>query len=386
MITLRQIINGIMITYEYNIYKNKHLSLIDKMLLECCFVWNHALALQKRYYRIYGKHISYPRMCGYFYKRVNKKLKLLHSWTIQEVLQRQENSYQRLFKKLAKRPPKFKKPENFCSLVFKGNGGYILNGNTFLIRKHKRLFKFSYSRKYEGNIKRVIIKRHKTGKYSLYIVTDYSAANTKRKTHNGASIGLDFGLKIYLTGSNGIKIENPRFFKQSEKKIQGLSRKVFKAKKGSNNRKKKKLELSKAHKKISNQRRDWQYKLANQLCRQYDYIYIEDLNINSMKSLWGKKISDLSHSSFVSILEHVSTKYGVTVHKIDKWYPSSKTCQCGYVYKELSLRERNWVCPNCGSRNDRDLNASKNILRRGIYELESQSKTSRQKEASNVCI
>ena len=378
-----------MITYEYNMYRSKHLSLPDRMLLECCFVWNHALELQRRYYKIYGKHISYPRMAKHFSKRINKRLNLLHSWTIQEVLERQEDAYRRFFKKLAKRPPKFKKSENFCSFVFKGNsktGGYILNGNTFFIKKHKRLFKFSFSRKYEGNVKQVRIKRQKTGKYSLYITTDHSAANTKRKTHNGASIGLDFGLKTYLTGSDGTKIESPRFFKESKNEIKKLSKKVSKAVKGSNNRKKKKLELSKAYEKISNRRKDWQYKLANDLCCKYDYIFIEDLNINGMKSLWGKKISDLSHSSFVSILEHVAIKYGVTVHKINKWYPSSKTCKCGYVYKELSLRERNWVCPNCGSRNDRDLNAAKNILRRGIYELESQSKTSRKREASNVCI
>ena len=378
-----------MTTYEYNIYRNKHLSLLDRMLLECCFVWNHALELQNRYYGIYGKHISYPRMCKHFAKRINKKLNLLHSWTIQEVLGRQEDAFRRFFNKLAKRPPKFKKPENFCSLVFKGNpktGGYILNGNTLFIRKHKQLFKFSFSRNYEGNVKQVRIKRYKTGKYSLYITTDHSVSNMRRKTHNGASVGLDFGLKTYLTGSDGTKIESPRFFKQSEKEIKRLNRRVSKAKKCSNNRKKRKLELSKAYEKISNQRRDWQYKLAHQLCQNYDYIFLEDLILNGMKSLWGKKVSDLAHSNFVSILKHVATKYGVTVHEIDRWYPSSKTCRCGYVYKELSLRERSWICPKCGSRNDRDLNAAKNILRRGIYELESQSKTSRQKEASNVCI
>ena len=378
-----------MTTYKYNIYRSRSTSLIDRMLLECCFVWNHALSIQNRYYKIYGKHISYPRMHKHFAKRINKKLNLLHSWTIQEILERQELAFKSFFTKKSDRPPKFKKPKNFCSFVFKGDqkkGGYILNGNTLFIRKHKKLLKFSFSRKWEGCIKRVIIKRHKTGKYSLYIVTDHSVADTRRKTRNGASIGLDFGLKTYLTGSDGTKVENPRFFKQSENKIKKLSRRVSKAKKGSNNREKKRLELSKAYKKISNQRRDWQYKLAHQLCQNYDYIFLEDLILNGMKSLWGKKISDLSHASFVSILEHVATKYGVTVHKIDKWYPSSKTCQCGYVYKELSLRERSWTCPECGSCNDRDLNAAKNILRRGIYELESQSKTSRQKEASNVCI
>lgn len=120
-----------------------------------------------------------------------------------------------------------------------------------------------------------------------------------------------------------------------------------------------------------NLRSDFQWKLAHQLCKQYDYIFIEDLNIEGMKRLWGKKISDLSHSSFINKLTYIASKYGVIVHKIDKWYPSSKTCECGLVNKNLSLRDRTWVCPGCGSINDRDLLASKNILRKGISELES---------------
>lgn len=92
-----------------------------------------------------------------------------------------------------------------------------------------------------------------------------------------------------------------------------------------------------------------------------------------MKRLWGKKVSDLSHSSFINKLMYIASKYGVIVHKIDKWYPSSKTCECGFVNKNLSLRDRTWFCPKCGSVNDRDLLASKNILRKGISELESKS-------------
>ena len=87
------------------------------------------------------------------------------------------------------------------------------------------------------------------------------------------------------------------------------------------------------------------------------------------------KMSDLAHAKFVGKLECVARKHSVTVHKIDRFYPSSKTCECGYVNRELKLSDREWVCPECGKVNDRDLNAAENILRRGISELWSGSKT-----------
>lgn len=139
--------------------------------------------------------------------------------------------------------------------------------------------------------------------------------------------------------------------------------------------------------KINDLRSDFQWKLAHELCKRYDYIFIEDLNIEGMKRLWGKKVSDLSHSSFINKLTYIASKYGVIVHKIDKWYPSSKTCECGLVNKNLSLRDRTWVCPACGSVNDRDVLAARNILRKGISELESKSNSSDSNiGVSRVCI
>jgi len=171
---------------------------------------------------------------------------------------------------------------------------------------------------------------------------------------------LDFGLKTYLTKSDGSKIDSPLFFKQYQNKIRKLNKRLSNAKKGSNNRRRKLFELQQTYRKINDLRSDFQWKLAHQLCKQYDYIFIEDLSIEGMKRLWGKKISDLSHSSFINKLTYVASKYGVTVHKIDKWYPSSKTCECGCINKGLSLH-------------DRDILAARNILRKGISELESKS-------------
>lgn len=346
-------------------------------------MWNHALALQKRYYKMFGKYINYVKMAKHFTKRISRCL--LHSQTSQEILQRLDDSYRRFFKKISKRPPKFKRSENFSSFVFK-QGGYLLNGNRFTIRRDKKVFKFSYSRSYVGKIKQVRVKRLTTYRYALYIVTDHNLNSTYEKSHNGASVGIDFGLKTYMTLSDGTRYQSPRFFKEYELKVKRASRRLSKAIRGSNNYHRRKFELQQVYRAISNKRNDYQWKLAHELCRKYDYIFLETLNLERMKKLWGKRISDLSHSSFISKLEQVALKYNVVVHRIDKWYPSSKLCECGYKNESLSLRDRYWVCPQCGSVNDRDLLASKNILRRGIYELESQSKTSRKTEASDVCI
>lgn len=216
---------------------------------------------------------------------------------------------------MAKRPPKFKRADCFNSFVFK-QGGFTLNGNILTINKNKKLFRFSYSRPYEGNVKQIRIVRETCHRYSLIIITDHNSINSRRKTHDGASVGLDFGLKTYLTKNDGGSIVSPLFFKQHQNKIRKLSKKFSNAKKGSNNRRRILFELQQAYKRINNLRSDFQWKLAHELCKQYDYIFIEDLNIDAMKRLWGKKISDLSHSSFVDKLMYVATKYGVTVHKI----------------------------------------------------------------------
>ena len=139
----------------------------------------------------------------------------------------------------------------------------------------------------------------------------------------------------------------------------------LKNKKGSNGRKKVRLQLAKLHIKTTNQRRDYFYKLSNQLVNNYDNIFIEDLNMKAMQMMWGRKVSDLAFSEFVNILEH---KANVT--KIDRFFPSSKTCSnCGTVKKELDLKDRIYICGTCNIEIDRDLNASINIKRVGASTL-----------------
>lgn len=172
---------------------------------------------------MFGKYISVNRIQKHFSKKIKRHL--LHSQTVQEILQRLDSAYNRFFKKLAKRPPKFKSPEKFNSFVFK-QGGFTLNGNVITINKNKKRFKFSSSRKYEGNVKQIRIIRETCRRYSLIIITDHNPVSSYGKTHNGASVGLDFGLKTYFAASDGNNVISPLFFKQYQNKIKKCNKRI----------------------------------------------------------------------------------------------------------------------------------------------------------------
>lgn len=368
-----------MISYKYKLYNSKRNKHLSAMLREASFVWNHCLALQKRYYRRFGKFINANRLKTHFAKRY--KMCRLHSQTVQEVIERLDTAYKRFFDHIAKRPPKFKRAKDFASIVFK-QGGYKIEDNRLTVNKIGKTFKFFLSRPYDGAIKRLVIKRDTIGDFYIVLVLD-RPVNTIGKTHEGASVGVDFGLKTYMTLSDGSCIDNPRFLRNDLRRLRKASRKISLAKKGSHNRERRLKELDRIHRKIRNRRSDYQWKLAHELCRRYDTICLEDLNLSGMTRLWGQKMNDLAHAEFVAKLEYIAIKYGVTVHKIDRYFPSSKLCSCGHVNKLLKLSDRSWVCPCCGEVHDRDLWASQNILRQGIAELESGSKTSKAKRGSN---
>ena len=361
-----------MLTYEYKLYSTKRTKHLDAMLREAEYVWNRALALQRRYYRLFGKHISCSHMKAHFARRFRRNL--LHSQTVQEILERQEASYDRFFKRLARRPPKFRKASKFRSFIFK-QGGYKLYGNEFVVNRISKRYRFSYSRPVEGRPRQVRVFRTPLGEYRLYIVTD-AVAQPFRKTHDGASVGFDFGLKTFLTGSDGTDIECPLFLRRGLRELRSASRRLGRCVKYSNNWYRRKADVDRIHERIANRRSDWQWKLAHGLCRRYDLISIEDLDMRGMSRLWGRKVHDLAFGGFVERLKHVASKYGVTVHEVDRFYASSKTCRhCGFVNKGLSLEERVWVCPGCGAVLDRDFNAACNIYRRGVADLGSTCKT-----------
>ena len=160
------------------------------------------------------------------------------------------------------------------------------------------------------------------------------------------------------------------FYKTSVEKVRRAGRRLSRKVKGSNNRKKAVKALYRQHEKIANRRKDHQFKLALDLCRQYDILTFEDLNLRGMQMMWGRKISDLGFSGFLRTLEHQARKLGTKIVYADRFYPSSKTCHnCGHVLETLGMNERTWKCPACGADHDRDENAAINLHRVGASTL-----------------
>ena len=180
----------------------------------------------------------------------------------------------------------------------------------------------------------------------------------------GESVGADFGMETYLTLSNGEKIQHPQFLKQFLKELRKLNKALSRKVKGSNNWWRAIRQLARLYRHITNQRRDWHFKLATDLCRRFDLIATETLNLEGMKRLWGRKVSDLSFGSFIEILEYKCFKHNRDFRQVGQWTATTKPCSdCGHHNDNLSLSDRQWTCPECGSHHDRDVNAAINILR-----------------------
>jgi len=185
-------------------------------------------------------------------------------------------------------------------------------------------------------------------------------------------IGIDLGIKDFLIDSNCNKIANPKYLKQSEKKLVKLQRELSRKQIGSSNRNKARIKVARCYEHIANQRNDFLQKLSTQLIEDNDIICIEDLQVKNMvkNHKLAKSISDCSWSEFTRQLQYKADWYEKTIVKIDEFYPSSKTCSCcGNKLNELTLDVREWTCPNCGVVHDRDINAAKNILKEGLNKL-----------------
>jgi putative transposase len=358
-------------TYKYKLYKTKRLKHIHDTINISGIIYNHCIALHKRYYKLYGKHLNKFRLQKHLTKLKKRDKyafwKKVPSQAIQNITERIDNAYKKFFDyakgktKLRVSPPTFKKVKKYKSYTLKGKVGYKIEDNCISLNGYK--YKFWLSRPIDGTIKTVIIKRDTIGDFYICITIDKK--DTKLNVATGKSVGIDFGMKTFLTLDDKSEIEAPLYHLKNLSLQKKLNRNLSKKKKGSNNRKKAKLLLAKLHIKTANQRRDYFHKLSNQLANNYDNIFIEDLNMKAMQMMWGRKISDLAFSEFINILE-----YKTNVTKIDRFFPSSKTCsECGHVLKELDLKIREWTCPSCQAEHLRDVNAAINIKRVGTSTL-----------------
>ena len=196
--------------------------------------------------------------------------------------------------------------------------------------------------------------------------------NVDPKPLTGRIVGIDLGLKDLFILSDGQVISNQKFFRENQTELKKTQQHLSRKTKGSNRYRKQNLKVAKIHEKIRFKRNNLLHEVSTALVTQYDVICIENLNVAGMikNHCLAKAIADASWSSFTSMLDYKCSWYGKTLVKIDRWYPSSKTCHnCGHKLASLYLDTREWTCPECGSVHDRDLNAAKNILAKGYNDL-----------------
>ena len=361
-------------TYKYPLYQcsRKDQALHDSINI-AGIMWNHALALRKRYYRLTQKHLSYSQLDKHFAKlRMRRKKfaywKLVGSQTVQDVLLRQEDAFERFFKKQAGFP-RFKKVKRYKSITLTQAGWKLFpdkrpvqdkKRGVGVIRIGKQTYKFIKHRELQGEIKTLIIKRDRVGHlWVCFSVIEVYAVPERVST--GESGGFDFGLKTFLTDQHGQTYLHPEFFKQQLKHLQHLSRALSRKQAGSGNQHRAQQALARAHQRITDKRRDFHFKLAHTLCKQCDTLIFEDLNLAPMKKRWGRKASDLGFGKFLDIATHVAGKQMVQIHQIDRFERTTALC-CRCEHRQaLPLRERTFRCQACGLILDRDWNAAVNI-------------------------
>ena len=364
-----------MIAYRYKLYRNRRIKKLESTATICCGIYNHCIALHQQFYRRFSKHLNKFRLQRHLTKL--KKQKRFQHWNqvnsqcIQEVTERIEKGYQAFFKHDNDRPPTFRSRYKYKSFTLKTSGWKYIGDNRIKIGHHT--YKFANSREHLGKPKTLTVKKDQVGDWFITIVAR-GKMPSKIKPKTGKSAGFDFGCTTFLTVSDGSEIKSPLFFKQSRKEIAKASRSVSRKVKGSNNRRKAKKTLARVHRQVANRRDDWQWKLANRLADQFDELCFEDLDMKGMSRKHGKKVSDLGFADFLHKLDSICQKHDKQVVKIDRWFPSSKTCSdCGFVKHDLGQYERSWICPQCGTDHDRDFNASINIHAVGASTVKAES-------------
>ena len=368
---------------KIRLYPNKTQEQTLNKVLGCYrFVYNKMLALKQEAYNRDKSNLGLCELSKFFHGELLKKseyswLKEQNTKVMKQAIRQMLSAYDGFFK-LGKGFPKFKSKHDNNSALFPCEA--ISKSNTFETRhisltKSLKNIKFHCSnlyferlQRYKDNIKSATLSKTKSGKFYLSVLMSMNEEEFKQFIHTNNKVGIDLGVKDFVVTSDGEVFKNKHFLKQSENKIKKLQRQLSKKVKGSNNRDKVRIKIAKEFEHLTNQRIDYIHNVVNSLLRTYDYVFMEDLNVQGMlkNHKLAKGIQELGFYTFKNILKNKAMMNNKFVIEVYRWFASSKTChECGYVYKNLTLGEREWTCPICGEHHDRDLNAAVNILMEG---------------------
>jgi putative transposase len=308
-------------------------------------------------------------------------LKEVNSQSLQQSIQNMDIAFKKFFKGAGF--PKFKsKHKGKQSFSIPQN--VIIDNDLLIIPKFKEGIKMSLHRQTKGTIKSATISVTPTSKYFVSVLCDTKEElPTKTPIKENTTIGIDLGIKFFAITSDGEMFDNPKYLRKAQSKLKYVQRKYSKHK-----GKRTKQRLALLHEKVVNKRKDFLHKTSTKLIRENQTICLEDLAVSNMlkNHNLAQAISDVSWSTFVTMLEYKADWYGKNILLIGRFAPSSKTCNCcGYINKELTLKDREWTCPKCNSILDRDVNAAINIKSFALKNILSGTDRKNQGELPTLC-
>ena len=374
-------------TYKFRLYPTKEQEvLLAKHFGSVRFVYNWALDYSQKKYKTDGKYLGWMSIAtSQDFKNLKQEktwLKEINSQSICNSIGHLGKAFDRFFRHQGGFPKFKSKYDNHQS--FEVPAGLKIDFQ----KKKIQIPKFLKTKKSDNRIKFVLCRRVKKGKIGTatisknpsgqYFVSFIVHTNEQLKNPipdakitRQNSLGFDFGLKRFLTLSDGRQINSPQYFKHALTKLANEQRKLSKKQKGSKNREKQRVKVAKVHQYISNQRSDFLHQLSSSLVKesQFDCFCFEDLNLNGMKKLWGRKVSDVSYYAFQQMMLYKSAKAGKVCAKIGRFEPSSQICSCCGHRQKMPLDVRTYECQECGMKMDRDINAAINIRDFAVFKV-----------------
>ena len=359
--------------YKFRLYPNKKQKEYFAKTFGCVrFVYNKMLDDKKKHYDKTKKVLN---ITPSKYKTEFEWLKEVDSLALANAQMNLQKAYKSFFNKQHGFPKfKSKRANQSYTTNNQGNNIRFTKDNKRIILPKIKSVKVKKHREIEGVIKSVTVSKICANQYYISILTECD--EPKKLPINNNKIGIDLGIKDFAIISNNEKIENPKYLRKSLQKLKKEQRKLSKCTLKSNNRNKQRIIVAKIYNKINNQRNDFLHKLSTRLINENQVICLEKLKVKNMikNHKLALSIADVSWSKFVDLLQYKAEWYGREIVQIDTYYPSSQTCSvCGYINKETKdLVVREWECPHCHTKHDRDINASINILQEGIKQISGQ--------------
>lgn len=362
--------NEILKAFKYRIYPTEKQEIeLAKTFGACRFVWNKFVAS----FNSYGMGPTQPTSEKYL-KDIDDYsfLKEVSAASLQQARMNFDETKKQYFNKSRATVlgrPKFKSKSGKQSYRLPNQKFSIdATNNTIRLEKIGKV-RIILDRLPVGDLRSVTISKTPSGKYFVSVLVK---TNVNLLPTTGKQVGIDVGLKDLIIMSNGEVINNPKWFRENQSKLKRAQQHLSRKQKGSKRRELARIKVAKIHEAITNRRKHFIHQVTTDLVRKYDLLVVEDLSVKNMvrNRKLAKSISDASWSEFFRQLNYKCSWYGKTLIKIDRFYPSSKTCgSCGYKIPSLALDIREWECPCCKTPHDRDKNAASNILQKGISEL-----------------